>query len=242
MNRMKQKLKSESGASILIALLFFLICALVAASVLMAAVSNAGKIKSNQEMHQKYLTVSSALELVCDDLTSAEYYGQYSLTIKESTGGTAAQGVKIYDHYYEQKDGQYNCQLASALLGELDAVFAEQMEADVASFPKVDNINNHVTAFQHPGTENPIHTFIVEAAGTDGVKLEKVQITMTLDRRSYTINVTARLVDDAAYGMEAELTPIATSFPHIKEQSADGLYKTEPMSWKVGWITKASAK
>lgn len=240
MNRLKQKLKSESGASILIALLFFLICALVAASLLMAAVSNAGKIKSNQEMHQKYLTVSSALELVCDDLTGAEYYGQYSFRKEESTGGSAGQTVNI--HYYEQQQGQYDCQLASSLIGDLDAIFAEQMEADITGFPEVDNVKNHAVTFPHPGTENSVRTFIVEPAATDGINLGKVQITVTVDRKSYTINLTARLVEDAAYGMEAELTPVASNFPHIREQSKEGVYKTEAMTWKVGWITKASSK
>ena len=64
MERLREKLKSQCGASILLALLFLLLCMMVAASVLMAAASNAGKLCSNQEEHQKYLTVSSALWLV----------------------------------------------------------------------------------------------------------------------------------------------------------------------------------
>ena len=47
MRQLIQKLRSQSGASILLALLFLLVCMLAAATVLMAAVSNAGKIRSN---------------------------------------------------------------------------------------------------------------------------------------------------------------------------------------------------
>ena len=47
MNTLRKKLHSQRGASILLALLFLLVCMMAAASVLMAAVSNAGKSRSN---------------------------------------------------------------------------------------------------------------------------------------------------------------------------------------------------
>ena len=42
-----QKLHSQRGASLLLALLFLLLCSMVAASILMAAAANAGKYRSN---------------------------------------------------------------------------------------------------------------------------------------------------------------------------------------------------
>ena len=51
MKRVKEKLKSRRGASILLALLFLLVCVLVAMSVLMAAASNAGKIRKIGRAH-----------------------------------------------------------------------------------------------------------------------------------------------------------------------------------------------
>ena len=77
MEALKKKLNSSRGASILLALLFMLVCILVGASVVMAASSNAGKIKSNKEEQQKYLTLSSAVNLLVDELESVEYVGQY---------------------------------------------------------------------------------------------------------------------------------------------------------------------
>ncbi len=79
MRRLREKLHSESGASILLALLMFLVCGMVASSILAAATSNAGKARSNQVEHQKYLTLSSAIRLVADELERAEYTGQYNL-------------------------------------------------------------------------------------------------------------------------------------------------------------------
>lgn len=78
MEALKRKLNSRRGASILLALLFMLMCILVAASVVMAAASNAGKIKSNKEEQQKYLTLSSAVNLLVDELQSVEYVGGYT--------------------------------------------------------------------------------------------------------------------------------------------------------------------
>ena len=79
MRRMRGKWESQSGASILLALLFLLVCMMVSASVLMAAASNAGKIRSNYEEQQRYLALSSALRLVAGQIAEAEYTGGYTV-------------------------------------------------------------------------------------------------------------------------------------------------------------------
>lgn len=48
---LKRKLQSQRGASLLLALLFLVLCSLVSATILMAAVSNAGKARSNLREH-----------------------------------------------------------------------------------------------------------------------------------------------------------------------------------------------
>lgn len=80
MKALKRKWNSRRGASILLALLFLLICMMAGASVVMAAASNAGKIRSNKEEQQKYLTLISAVTLLCDELQSVEYVGRYTIT------------------------------------------------------------------------------------------------------------------------------------------------------------------
>ena len=75
MKRLCKKLHSRSGASILLALLFFLLCMTVAASILTAAASNAGKIQSSYQEQQKYLALSSALRLAAGQLEQAAYEG-----------------------------------------------------------------------------------------------------------------------------------------------------------------------
>lgn len=73
MKQLREKLHSQNGASILLALLFLLVCMMAAASILMAAVSNAGKIRSNYEEQQQYLALSSAIRLVSSQLERAAY-------------------------------------------------------------------------------------------------------------------------------------------------------------------------
>ena len=60
MERVREKLHSRTGASLLIALLFFLVAMTVGAVVLTAASANAGRIQNNRQEQQNYLAVASA--------------------------------------------------------------------------------------------------------------------------------------------------------------------------------------
>lgn len=247
MSRLKQKLKSEYGASILLALLFFLICGLVTAALLMSAVSNAGKIKNNEESHQKYLTVSSALEMVCEDLLSEPYVAKYHFMKTPHTttvqDGDTETTITTYTYEYAQQEGEYSCGMGKYLLDELDSLFGKQMETDVKALQE--NHGSETEAWTYTilpnslSNENIIHTFEVKPTGTGGADTKPVMIFMTLDRkdRSYTINLTARLKEDAAYAMEAELTPVGNQ-PQIDKGAADGDHRVE-LNWNLGWITKA---
>ena len=102
MNRLRRKLHSQSGAALLLAILMFLLCIMVASSILAAAASNAGKIKSNRIEQQKYMTLTSAVQLICDDLETATYraeYEKYEWTeVGEAGGGGETGGEKQYFH------------------------------------------------------------------------------------------------------------------------------------------------
>ena len=122
---LRRKLHSQSGASILLALLLFLVCAMVAASILAAAVSNAGKARSNWVEQQKYLTLSSAIRLVADEIQKAEYMGKYTVyewtvpAVIDPTDGHVITPAKNY-FYVEQIAGEYSCgEKRGAAKGEL---------------------------------------------------------------------------------------------------------------------------
>lgn len=83
----KDKLKNESGASFIIALVFFLICTLVAAVIIMAASANIERTAQQKEEAQAYLALSSASQLLQSDLNS----------------GLAFKGVTVTTTYSDKK-------------------------------------------------------------------------------------------------------------------------------------------
>ena len=141
MEALRAKLKSRDGASLLLALLFLLVCMMVAASVLMAAVSNAGRARSGREEHQKYLALSSALQLVCGELDGASYCGRYGYEIDpqyEEVGldpdGNPIKEFKYNIHTYTQREGSFTFsgdgleKEILPLVNDLDRIFADQFK------------------------------------------------------------------------------------------------------------------
>lgn len=68
MKRAAEKLKSSRGASLMLALLAFLICAVLGSVVLTAGTASAGRFAELGEMEQRYYAVTSAAELLRDKL------------------------------------------------------------------------------------------------------------------------------------------------------------------------------
>lgn len=166
MNCLKRKLESERGASILLALLFLLVCMMVGASVLAAAASNAGKIRSNQTEQQRYLTLSSAIQLVADEIATAKYTGKYkvwewteTVTEKDEDGNPVVKETIDY-FYYQQEAGEYDCGNLTAQLPlgpKLDELFGNQqfkVPGDTAD-------KDGYKSLDIPSTANGTHTLTV---------------------------------------------------------------------------------
>ena len=68
LHKLKQKLKSQTGASITFALLLFLVCAVVGSAVLVAGTAAAGRMSKVAEMDQRYYAVNSAARLLMDQV------------------------------------------------------------------------------------------------------------------------------------------------------------------------------
>lgn len=68
MNAMKNKIKSQKGASITFALLLFLVCAIISSIVVVAATAVGGRASQMAELDQRYYAVNSAAELLRDVL------------------------------------------------------------------------------------------------------------------------------------------------------------------------------
>lgn len=141
MKRLLKKLHSQRGASILLALLMLLVCMMVGSSVLAASASNAGKAKSNRVEQQRYLNLSSAIQLIAEELEKAEYTGKYKLwewevtttvtDYSDSANPITTTTSKSF-FYCQQTEGVYSCgDLTNQLpLGkELDEIFSQQFTA-----------------------------------------------------------------------------------------------------------------
>ena len=72
MHKLKQKLKSQTGASITFALLLFLVCAVVGSVVLTAGTAAAGRMSKIAEMDQRYYSVNSAAKLLTELIDGEE--------------------------------------------------------------------------------------------------------------------------------------------------------------------------
>lgn len=74
----KRKLKQNSGATILMALMLFLACVTIAGVILGSAMTNLNKVKNQQAQLQVYESVSSAARLVCQRMQGVTYTGSES--------------------------------------------------------------------------------------------------------------------------------------------------------------------
>ena len=237
-NRIFGKLHSRRGASFLLALLFFLICALVASAVLMAAASNAGRIRSARTEHQLYLTVSSAARLLCDELTDCEYRGRYYYE-RIVTPIYGPNGEHLYDdvdEYLWQREGIYQyvgsdkpAKFADLLLDDFDYIFSKE-------FDKVTGMKE-VTKLSL--TSPTLHTLTITPGETAGEALaEPVTLTLTVNPQNYTIDLTAQ---QNGYIIRAQLAPSRTQ-PHLPPSPQSGVTaETDAMNWHVSWITPGEA-
>lgn len=246
LNRCKKKLNSRRGASFLLALLFFLVCGLVASSVLMAASSNAGRSRSSREEHQTYLTISSAVRLLCDELNAAEYRGRYHYW-EVPVYGPDEEGKRIQigvERHLEQLEGLYQytdgsgaAALKENLLDDFDYIFSQEFVSVGAG------INTSTRSGLTPPVE---HTFTIqpEESNTD-LDTRPVTVELRVVEDSYAIELTAALDQGDGkpdYVVRAELTPNETK-PTLPETfSSDTTAETSPMTWRVGWIIPGAAE
>ena len=258
MGRISEKMRSQSGASILLALLFFLLCAMVGASVLMAAASNAGKIRSNRQEQQKYFTLSSALQLVCDELEAAQYTAKYRYVVEDIghdepiQNGDETGSVWVHDYYkytYTQETGAYSAVSPKGLpedvlplLQELDWLFSRDASAAVALKRAEATGNDQYDYVSSAATSKPQkHLLSITVNAADKSELyQLVTVTVQLgetDANKYYLYLSATLEDDPNYVMYAELVSHGT--PSIG--SAQEGENTSSVTWTLSQITKEAS-
>lgn len=194
-----------------LALVFLLVCVLVGVSVLMAAASNAGRSGSNRQEQQYYLALSSALQLVSDDLQESSYVGK--MDFDPNAGGkrqyTAQKGDLTGSGMFSSSSGsgKLNTAFRDALDESFDIYIVEYLKAHEASGATYE-YKNFATEIADP-------TITLELTPQGG-KLDgyKFQITLTVEK-DLNIILKAAITDIPAgapemlksYTMEMELRP-----------------------------------
>lgn len=237
---LKRKLQSQRGASLLLALLFLALCSLVSATILMAAVSNAGKARSNLREHQSYLALSSAVDLICDEIVRSEYRGRYHYEEEiietpvenPETGEETGEVITTTYYHFTQREGSCThkgadteSQLTGLLKKDLDTLFAQQIESTL------DRGKFATLTLQRGGTF--AHTWKVHPQTGTALDKKEVEVQLKVVEESYAIELTAQL---DGYQLQAELTP-STNRPSLPNPLPTGESRTESLQWKVGWIT-----
>lgn len=260
MDGLRKKWSSSRGASILMALLFLLVCMMVGASVLMAAASNAGKVKSNRDEQQRYLTLSSALTLLCDELEQVKYVGKYSYKgtpvyrDEPKEDGTPESVYDHTDHVYKQKqgelrdkNGQWGLMIAVPLQNDLDAIFAKSEPPEYFQVPAGQRVPvDNYTYDKRSAIQTGPYTLTLTAgadANTYGGLAEPVTVVVTVGDDGGLV-LTASLKNHPEYIMEAVLTTtdklencLVLTCP-AKETEVN---ETQPVQWTLDYIVKKGA-
>ena len=92
-DRIKNKLKSRKGVSILFALLAFMVAAMVAITIITAATSMIKRVHSDKAEEQTHLTLTSAAQLVETELESSTYTVETTTSRKKTTTTKTAAGT-----------------------------------------------------------------------------------------------------------------------------------------------------
>lgn len=96
-NPVRAKLRSQKGASIIFALFFFIVCAVIGSIVLTAATAAAGRAKGVREANNRYYAVNSAADVLEHELEKSGAWVRKTTTQTETTTAvstlTTANGV-----------------------------------------------------------------------------------------------------------------------------------------------------
>ncbi|MEA4971834.1 MAG: hypothetical protein VB119_01515 [Candidatus Metalachnospira sp.] len=171
MNRVKSKLKSQSGASILIALMLFLVCAMVGSVVLSSAAGNADKMRNRRSEQQEYLSISSAARLIQNAIGGTVYSGWENNTVYECYGET------------KPLDPEKHSDVADVCTEmTFDSNEDAGLKADIAAiiYQAYRSHTKYVTPI--PVSDEITKNFVISGNGVDDVN-----VTMILDTTTYNL-------------------------------------------------------
>ncbi len=173
-NAVRKKLHSQAGASLLIALLFFLVALMVGAVVLTAAATNAGRLARNRQEQQDYLAVASAARLVEEDFRGMTFaVGYEEVTYRRTVTRVDAAGnpyteTEIDGPHYSKRDPEWTHAgklLEGTPASDLANLYYSTVPVLNVSAPGAMNYPLKITAEGLPDVSGSL-----EVNGTDGAR------------------------------------------------------------------------
>lgn len=257
MLRTVKKLKNNSGMSILFALLFFLVVAMVSAVILTASAVNLDKSNKQNKDQQDYLSLSSAAKLIRSTFGGTSCSGTESLTIYGCTLNPALAGITLTPE--KEADVSRVCdklEIDGADKTKLKEFIVDKAYKLYLSRPKVYAASDGEPAF----VTAPSKVYTPVKFKITGSGMSDVNVAMVFDRN---YNITMQLsVTDSDYALtlrfNAILTqpdksnPTETTGPECKHsytrtvQKSDGTYvvivndatcvgKVETLKTQIAW-------
>ena len=251
MKRAAEKLKSSRGASLMMALLLFLVCAVLGSVVLVAGTASAGRFANLSKMEQRYFAVNSAAELLRTELS-----GDQPFTVtrtKEVTNTTKiviGEGGAVSYGSVEPGTPSYSYAVSPAVNAGNNAellryrlacwlVFGTDAPTGTLTQAQYDHDSRSAVSAV-PGTMTITVDGKAELAVDVTVKLkENGQLELELSNHEGSEKYRLRMTFAAnaeAETSKGEITKIVTTGSGMEEQTVVTETKTNKVSWNLGSI------
>ena len=141
----KRKLKQNSGATILMALMLFLACVTIAGVILGSAMTNLNKVKNQQKQLQVYESVSSAARLVRDRMNGLTFTASESVLIYGCQNFAITPQMNFYPDREAAKYGYTEPAVSAGESDKLTQLIQKGVTQVYRSKLSKENLNNYQT-------------------------------------------------------------------------------------------------
>lgn len=215
------KIHNSKGATILIALLFFLLCAMAGSVVLAAGTAASGRLAGLTGQQQTYYTVSSAARLLRDEMNDQKMEFSYSAESPDKTTLSLAD-FRASIIYNSEPDGELKNLMEQMVLSMYKAKKSATAPTEITADTKI--------------TANM--TIAPDTTSTNLDKIEPVTVECTMDK-NYNFTLQLHLEDYNASSYACTLTiPCVIQKEAVNEQRATGSITTTSLAWNHAMITK----
>lgn len=237
MDRSRQKLNSERGASMLLALLFLFFCLAIGAIVLTAATATGGRQARIRTQQQEYLSVQSAARTLRDELQSLKFTGTYTSTMhhwKTSHTETNEDGSTTTTETWHQAGPTFAIETKDLTGSPLNTLLATDY---LACYKGGSDIPSDLYASYLPAT----HSTALSVGDADAIDEVEAQFRLESD---FTLVVTLRTKDTHSNTMTLTFTPMLAPSSSTTQTGSPGsdyydvTHITKTVTYTSGKITK----